>query len=304
VLSRLLARLAGRFDLLQVNHLGPALLAALRWGRRHGIPVILVPWGSCRPGVGPFRRWPHLALLRAAARRATAVIALSRDVSQMLVSTWGFDPARLTVIPNGVDTARFRPLAGSAPPEGFPSGSPVAIAVGRLIPAKRHDLLLEAWRRARSRLPPLARLLLLGDGPERQALEARAAQLGLSASVSFPGSRADPERWLRASDLYVTCSDSEGMSNALLEAMASGLPVLATRISGSQDLVRDGIEGKLVPPGDADRLAEALVALLGDAGRRRFGEAARRTVVDGYSLEQVARRYLDLYEQLRARARP
>ena len=294
----LLGRLLPRVDLVQVNHLGPALLPALLRGSARRLPVILVPWGSCRRGVGPFRRGPLRALIRSAARRVTRVIALSHGMADNLVTLWGFDRARIEVIPNGVDIGRYRPRPGSPRPAGLPAAGPLVLAVGRLTPAKRYDLLLEAWREVQ-RAVPEARLVILGDGELREDLRRRTEGLGLSASVSFPGRRQDVEQCLAAADLYVSSSETEGMSNALLEALASGLPAVATRISGSEDLVVDGDNGLLVAPGDPTSLAAALVRLLGDDGmRRRLGEAARRRIESGYSLEAIAGRYRATYERL------
>ncbi len=304
-LTALLARLRGRCDVLQVNHLSSALLPALAAGRRHGIPVILLLWGSCRPGVGPFRTGPHRAFLRACGRRADRILALSHSMAESLVSRWGFPAQRMEVIPNGVDTGRFHPRPGTARPPGLPQGDgPVAITVGRLAPAKRHDLLLTAWAEVAARVPG-AHLAILGQGDLLPALRAQAARLGIQERVTFPGAVGDVEAWLAAAQVYVSSSDNEGMSNAVLEAMASGLPVVATQVSGSLDLVEDGAQGLLVPPGQPGPLVEALTTLLAAPERRAaLGRAARQRIEASYSLEAVARRYRACYASLLAGPRP
>jgi glycosyltransferase involved in cell wall biosynthesis len=303
-LRALLRRLSGRFDVLQVNHLGPALLSALQVRRASGIPVLLVVWGSCRPGVGPFRAGPKWAAVRALARRVDQVIALSREMADNLTNLWGFAPERIEVIPNGVNTDLFRPREATERPAALSGPAPVAISVGRLTPAKRYDLLIAAWSRVAGRHPD-ARLVILGEGPLRAELESRIRESKLQGRVLLPGVRSDVPVWHSAADLYISSSDTEGMSNAVLEAMASGLPIVATRVSGSEDLIRHEMNGLLVPRGDGSALAAAVLRLLDHPTlRRRLGSSARETILSGYSLSSVARRYRECYEAaLRSRAR-
>jgi L-malate glycosyltransferase len=298
-LQRRLKRLLPRTDIVQVNHLGPALLPAMVMARRHRVPLLLLLWGSCRRGVGPFRSGPTRSLLRAVARRADVVVALSEGMARNLEVLWGFRASRLAVIPNGVDTVRFRPRPGGDPPHGMPP-APVIISVVSLVPTKRYDLLLDAFRSVSARHGD-ARLALIGDGPQREALERQARESGLAGRVVLAGRRADIETWLSRADIYVSSSDTEGMSNAVLEAMSSGLPVVATRVSGSEDLVVDGATGQLVDAGDPAALAAALSGLLEDAEmRRRLGAAARRRIEEMFSLRAVAERYRATYERLLA----
>lgn len=297
-LGALLRRLESRCDILQVNHLGPALFAALATRRRAGIPVVLVLWGSCRPGVGPFRRAPHWALLRSFARGADRIIALSRSMADTLRETWRFPADRIEVIPNGVDLERFRPRPGAVRPAEIPSAGAVVISVGRLTAAKRYDLLIRAWAQVAARHAG-ARLVLLGDGVLGSQLAALAREEGIADRVLFPGARTDVERWLAAADLYVSSSDTEGMSNAVLEAMASGLPAVATRVSGSEDLIENGETGVLVLPGDLEAMRDALLGLLARPEERlRMGSAGRARAARLFSLSSVATAYRDTYERL------
>jgi glycosyltransferase involved in cell wall biosynthesis len=164
--------------------------------------------------------------------------------------------------------------------------------VGGLRQQKGLPGLLEAF----ARVPAPAELCLVGDGPERALLERRARDLGIAERVRFAGLVDDPSPYYARAGAFVMPSWAEGLSNALLEAMAFGLPVVATRIGGNVDLVEDGVNGLLVEPGDPDGLASALARVLGDeALAGRLGAAARRTVLDGYTMERAAERYLDLY---------
>ncbi len=295
-----LRRLLPLSDVVQVNHLSMALVPAwlmARWARR---PLIVLLWGSCRPGIGPFRRGLKWAMLRALSRRADHILALSQGMAASLHDAWGYPASRLEVIPNGVDMARFQPDPASAKPPPLAGREPVVVSVGRLVPAKRYDLLIEAWARVSPKFAH-GHLVILGEGPLRRELEAQVERLGLSDRVSLPGEVPAVERWLSAADVYVSSSDTEGMSNAILEALASALPVIATRVSGSTDLIQHGQQGLLVERGSVDGLAGGILRLLEDAGeRRRLGRNARGRIQQSFSLEAVARRYRQTYDRLLA----
>jgi glycosyltransferase involved in cell wall biosynthesis len=170
--------------------------------------------------------------------------------------------------------------------------------VGRLEEQKGHLYLLEALAQARPELSE-ATLLLVGEGRLRPDLERRARELGLAEQVRFLGTRRDLPLIYRALDLFVQPSRWEGLPLALLKAMGAGLPVLATRVSGVREVINDGRNGRLVEPGEAPALAQALVELCRQPElRARLGAAARLTIQEGYSLEamlaQLERLYLEL----------
>ena len=169
-------------------------------------------------------------------------------------------PPRCSLIANGIDTARF----ASAPAP--PSGSPRIGCVARLSPEKGIDRLLEAFAGV-LRQVPYARLAIAGDGPARGQLEARAHELTLGGAVEFLGYREDVSPVLGSLDLFVLPSLTEGIPLALLEAMAAGLPVIATAVGGVPEVVEDGTSGMLVPPGDAAALERAMLGPAGCAGR-------------------------------------
>jgi len=207
-------------------------------------------------------------------------------------------PGKLLVIPNGIDLAPFGPdpvARREVRAElGVNDADFVVGSVGRLAPEKNQSLLIEATRELRARG---AHLVLVGDGPLRRELDGH-------PNVHLPGARGDVPRWLRAFDAFALPSLSEGLPLALLEAMASGLPIVATHVGGVGDLVQDGVSGRLVPSGDAHALTLALDALERDrVGAREMGERARERVAARHSLAHMAHAYEALYASLVAARR-
>jgi glycosyltransferase involved in cell wall biosynthesis len=170
--------------------------------------------------------------------------------------------------------------------------------VGRLAPEKGLDTLLDAWPAVVAAFPK-ARLTLIGEGPERPSLKARVSRLGLADAVELPGATDDPTRALRAADLFVLPSREEGMSIALLEAMALGLPLVATSIPGNRRLVQDFKHGRLVPPDDPAAFARAVIDQWSNFDRAfHMSRTARRRVQDEFSIRAVARKHLELFRKL------
>ncbi len=294
-------RLGRRARVAQINHLGTGMLTAAPLLAALGVPRALVVWGSAAPGAGPFGPgWRHRAA-RWVARRQTSVVALSTATCRNLEAA-GFAATRVRFIPNGVDTERFRPgSAGDAPwapPPGWPAAGPIVVTVSRLVPAKGLDIMLRAWKLVADAAPG-AHLVIVGDGPLRGECEATTRALGLASSVVLVGSRPDVPEILRNSHVYVSSSRTEGMSNALLEGLASGLPLVATRVGGADDTVEDGVNGLLVDDGDAAALASALREVLADDGKRRaMGAASRRMAVERFALETIVDKYLGLFREM------
>lgn len=266
-------------------------------GRLLGKPVVVKfsGWweqekGCLRPTGGA-----GAALARWMLRRASAVQGISTRIIAELAAR-GFSPRRLHWLPNGVPMDRFagirRPPGGCTPP--------TVLFVGRLVPEKGLDTLLAAW--AQARRPPGWRLRLVGEGPLRATLEAQARALGIAASVELPGQSERVEEDLAGADLGVLPSRFEGLSNTLLEGMAAGLPMLASRISGNEDFVVPGRNGWLFEPGDVAGLAAALsVAMaLPAAARQAMGEAARADVLAKASVPAVIGQLLPLYREAKA----
>lgn len=231
-------------------------------------------------------------------RDFAGIVANSDMVRHYAASREHTPLAKFVVLRNGVDA----PPATPCEPNAGAAGRPVLVGiVASLTPVKRHDLLLEAWARVRRHAGPgAARLVLIGDGPLREPLAAQAAALGLGDDVEFVGAVTDVPAQLRRLDAGVLCSDREGLSNAVLEYMASGLAVVATAVGGNPELV-DQRNGLLVPAGDAEALAGAIGRLVADAGlRRRLGEAGRERVVREFGWDASLRALTGLYESLLA----
>lgn len=231
-------------------------------------------------------------------------IALSRDLEGYLRHRIGVQPHRLSRIINGVDVERFRPDTAGARtrlPAGFAAADSIVIGtVGRLAAIKDQLSLVRAFVRLRELAPAIAgrlRLVLIGEGSERTRLEQELTAAGLMPQAWLAGARDDVAELLPALDLFVLPSLAEGISNTLMEAMACGLPVIATDVGGNGELVLDGETGALVPRGDAEALAQALKPYVQDAARREsHGAAARRRAETEFSLERMVGRYQSLYK--------
>ena len=229
------------------------------------------------------------------------------------LETSGLDPARLRQVCNAVDVDRFRPVSGEEKRAlraalGLPD-VPIVLFVGFFSRDKRPDLLYRAWARTARRSPSAlvfvgatAKTYLEVDPDLADGIRGSAAADGLSDRVIFAGVTRRVDEYFKAADVYVLPSIREGLSISLLEAMASALPCVATRLPGSTDtLIHDAVDGLLVGPDDVDGFAGALAALLGDPGSaRRLAAAARQTIVDRYSIQRTAPAWLAAYRELLA----
>ena len=231
-------------------------------------------------------------------------VALSSQIEQYLVNRVGIESMRIDRICNGVDTARFHPAAARQALAGTPFGDPDVVVVGtvgRLQAVKDQINLVRAVAIARQQGAELSRmrLLIAGDGPLRASVEDEIRRAGIGDVTWLAGERSDVPDVMRALDLFVLPSRSEGISNTILEAMASGLPVVATAVGGNAELVMHGETGELVPPEDPEHMAGALVRYTADAAlRQNHGSAGRRRVEQNFSIDNMVARYTNLYEQL------
>jgi glycosyltransferase involved in cell wall biosynthesis len=237
--------------------------------------------------------WGRRLINRWTVPLATHVVAASEQVAGYARREFRLPADRLTTIPNGVDLDRFRPRAPSAR-----SGGPVIGCTARLHRKNDHASLLRAF----ARIAPAradARLLLVGRGPEEGRLRVLAERLGLSARIRFAGEHADVAPFLGEMDLYVQPSVAEGMPNSILEAMAAGLPVVATAVGGTPEVVVDGETGLLVPPADPEALAAAMERCLEDPRiTATFGRAGRARVEAHFGEAAMLRRVEDLLDSL------
>ena len=313
VVSAARALRRARPDVVHCHSMFSPALAGILSRRLAGHPVIVKPMcgGEATSIAGKPLGRRRLAMLGCQVSR---FVAVSREIEAELVGL-GLPGERIRLIPNGVDTRLFRPAPDAAAKRalrhelGLPDG-PLFLFAGRIARQKRLPLLLEAWRDAG---PALSGATLLVAGANRatptrhQAGASDAADVPAALldqpGVRFLGHVADMPRHLRAADAFVLPSAAEGLSNALLEACASGLAVVATRIGGTEDVLRDGESGLLFEPDDAAALRGALVGLAEDGElRRRLGAAAARTVRDRYDIRQTAAALMAEYAALSAPA--
>lgn len=239
-------------------------------------------------------------------RLAYVPVVHSTSVRQEIAGAWRVPPAAARLVPLGVDTAalagatvgraRWREELGVGP------GEIVVLYVARLVPSKRVDLLIEAADRLRQRGDHI-RVVVVAEGSERSRLQAMIDRLGLGPTVGLVGSRGGTDllKAFGGADVYCSTSDYEGFGLGVAEAMAAGLPVVATAVGGVTDLVVDGTTGTLVAPGDATAVADGISALLHDADRRRrYGDAGRARARERFDRSQTAGRYLAVYRELTA----
>jgi len=232
-------------------------------------------------------------------RFADHVVSNSQSGKRFVERYW--TPAdRVSVVNNGRDLSRF----GHDPPDrfreslGIPDDARVVGTVGRLIDRKGHDELLDAWVVVRENVPD-AHLLLVGDGPERSALEAKTAELDIGESVHFAGIRDDVPDCLAAMDVFVFPSHYEGLPGALLEAMAAGLPCVATPVDGNSELLAAYESGLFFEPGDSEAMANALELVLTHPEiANDLGRAARERAQDGFDVAAMVAGFETVYDRV------
>lgn len=239
-------------------------------------------------------------------------IAVSPDLEHWLIDSVGAEPERVSQISNGVDSVQFHPRLGppaAIGPAGFMHDNAFVIgSVGRMDEVKDYATLVEAFLRLIASPHPAhqrMRLLIVGDGPQRAACLETLMRAGAAHRAWLPGERSDIAQLLRAMDLFVLPSLAEGSSNTILEAMATGLPVVATAVGGNPSLVHPGFTGILVPPRSPDLLAAAIAdyCRIPEMGARH-GMRARSQVIARYSLPEMARSYLAVYDSLAGAQEP
>ena len=245
------------------------------------------------------KRQTHHALYTLGSGRVDGLIAVSPEVKESIPATMaGISADKIVVITNGVDTRRYRQSAereATRAQLGLSAGERVVAVVATFKTQKGHRYLIEAARNPASEFPN-ARYLLIGDGELRSEIEGQIAAAGLEASFCLLGTRSDVPNLLAAADLFVLPSLWEGLPMALIEAMAAGLPVVATDVSGTRGVMLHGETGLLVPPGDAAALAQAIAALLAEPERAaRMGAAGRLRVERYFSARKQAADHLALF---------
>lgn len=235
----------------------------------------------------------------------TQYVALSQDLERYLVDAIGVPRRRIERIINGVDTQAFAPSTSRQVLAGCPFAEPGSLVfgtVGRLQAVKNQGLLARAFVRLLELAPDLrqsVRLVIVGEGPTHAEITRILAAANASALAWLPGARDDVAQGLRSFDAFVLPSLAEGISNTILEAMASGLPVIATRVGGNAELVEDGATGTLVPAADSEALAMAMLRYAREPGlARAHGRAGRARAERLFSLDAMVARYTALYDRL------
>lgn len=295
-LARALRRLRGGLD---VVHTHQALWEAVATGvaRRslRGIPTLAQPASSGYYGEAQeLMRTRGAPLLRRLVLRNAHFAAISDDIAREWLDL-GVPHERLTRTASGVDAEVFRPGPSAVEADLLPR--PRAVFTGRLHPQKNLPLLLNAWVEVARRSP--ANLILVGPGSDREALMELSRSLGIADRVQFVGAVPSPAEHLRAADLFVLPSVAEGMSNSLLEAMATGLPCVVSGVGGNTDLIAPGSTGVLVPDPTPEAWSAALLTLINSPDEaRRLGRNALARIEDEFSLRAVVDRYIGLYRRL------
>jgi glycosyltransferase involved in cell wall biosynthesis len=301
----LVCRITGRPLVVAVRSAGPgqqatALNKAPSLVRHLGTTVSLLLASSAKRQNGDLEDLerlgrPVVRLTRELLERIGAVVVVLSSRMKDYLFEHGLHLSRVQLIPNGVDTRRFQPREADT---ALLERDRVVVCVSRLSREKGIDILLKAWQFVYESLPQ-AKLIIVGHGPLREELESLALALKITESVEFAGFQDDIPTQLNRGDIAVLPSLWEGLPNALLEAMACGLPCVATRVSGSEDIIQHEITGLLVEPQEIREMAEALLTLLQNPQlARTYGQAARRRVERYYSLEHITELYIQLYKSM------
>ncbi len=288
------------FDLIHAHTVYPDGFAAAMLGRAFGRPTVITLHGGDvtlylkRPVVGRMGLW--------ALSQANRIIAVSKTLRTEVVDEHGGDTRQMCVIPNGVDVTRFAPMAQAEARDrvGLTNQVPRILYVGGIERSKGIDYLLKAVGELRRYAQRSLEVVMVGDGTYRQPAKKLATELGIDEAVAFAGKRLNTEvpLWINACDLLVLPSLSEGFGVVLVEAMACGKPVVATRCGGPEDIVTPET-GILVPPGDYLALAEALLEVLSDRWRFDAGQI-RRQAVAKYGYDSIAASIIGVYRDILA----
>lgn len=294
------------FDFVHTHDLRASAAARLP-AYRAGVPIVTSFHEDLRqPHLGALARWKRQLMVRVEQQTAdlpVVVLAVSQPIGEEASSLLGIDPVRIEVVPNGVNVGALR---ASATPEQVaearqetglePADRPVVL-VGKLTRRKGQHLLLQAAPEVLQQHPETV-FILVGEGPDRAALEQQAQSLGVSERCRFVGFQNPSAPWLAMSCLAVLPSLAEGTPIVALEAMALGKPLVASAVGGTPDLVLDGETGVLVPSESVDALAAALIRLLDDPiERARLGHAAAERIERSFTVQHLAQRHLVAYRR-------
>lgn len=311
-------RLAQLIDKYQIDVVQTHLLEMLDFltlSLRYGTNLQVVLWTIHNVNFLPtmehrllkLKRFVYRWLYRLAASKVSGFIAVSDEVQQALIDQVGPIQDKVTTIVNGVDVRRYESQAdgcGFRQQLGLPSDSRLIVTVGRLTTQKGHCYLIDAATRV-VRQEPNAHFLFVGDGELKETLQAQVQSLGLTEHIHFLGIRTDIPKILAVSELFVLPSLWEGLSIALLEGMAAAKPIIATAVSGTNQVLIHTETGLIVPPGESQPLAEAIIQCLANPTQAQaMGQAAKQHVQRHYSAQKQVDEHLALYRRLLAQPAP
>ena len=290
-LRQLLARNA--FDVLNTHSSTDTWLAALARATLASAPPIVRTRHISAP-------LPRNRATRWLYNTATArIVTTGERLRKQVIAETGVEPPRVVSIPTGIDLERFQPgdRAAARASVGLPPGALVVGIVATLRSWKGHRYLLEAFAAMKR---PEARLTIVGDGPRSHALQSLASELGIAGQVTFAGNQSDVAPWMQSFDVFCLPSyANEGVPQALMQAMACGLPVVTTPVGSIEEIVEAGVTGVIVPPRDAERLRAALSQLLDDAdSRHRLGERARAVATERFGEALMVERMLAVFSEV------
>jgi L-malate glycosyltransferase len=287
-----------KIDVIHAHQYTPFFYSALAKVLTRPIPkLILTEHGRHYPDVvSPKRRAFNRLVLDHFADEVNACIRFS---GRALCTNDGFRGNRIQIIENGIDVEHYESTTDKTALRkrlGLDPVAPLVIHVARHHPVKDQQMLIRGFAAA---TVPNARLVMVGDGPLRGELEALAMSLGVAARIDFVGIQSNVAEWLRAADVFALTSVSEASSLTLLEAMATGLPVIVTAVGGNPEIVRDKVDGLHVPRGDWHACGGAITTLLNNEPMRvLMGQNGRARTHDRYRLDQTIGQYYELYQKL------
>jgi len=276
--------------------------------RLAGVPIVIHTFhGHVLSGYfGPLKTWVFTVIERILARWTDTIIAVSDTCRNDLLKLGIGNEGKIVTIPLGLELDRFPQkvpsLAGRLRERfSIPTDVPIVSHVARMVPIKRHDILLRAIPKVWQRMPQV-RFLLVGDGETRPQIEQLVQELQLDDRLILTGFIQEQELIYADTDLLVLTSDNEGLPVAVIESLASGKPVVSTCVGGVPELIQDGINGFLVPPGNPDKLAETLLKALQDMNRlHEMGRKGQQTILEHYSSTRLIRDIDTLYQRLLSR---
>ncbi len=287
---------SGKFDVVETFTYDSNLLALpLAW--LAGVPVRIATHHGIIEGFPRLLERLHSSLVNVGI--ASILVNVSRKVLEQAAAA-GIRREHMTVIPNGIPPIEANPNQRAATRRefGLEDDAVLVLSVGRLVYQKGHEYLIQAMPAVLNRFPAV-QAMICGEGPLRGQLEAQIARLDVASHVHLLGNRLDIARFLAAADIFVLPSRWEGLPVALLEAMDTALPVVATGVEGVEEVIHKDDEGMLVPPEDARSLAHSMMALIEDpVRRRRMGAAARTRVRTSYTTDIMCEKYLSLMQNL------